>query len=574
MADTAALVVALSAQLTKFEKDMQKAGIMAEKAASDVEDKFSKINPSIKTSFLGNFFANMVDKGINAAVDAMSKLIDRFSDLQKTAEYAGTSLQWLYGVQAAGAKAGASFEDMNKAIAGIREQLDTMQRGGENNLTKLFDANPEFLKGYNRNAMTLNDTLKVVGNIINNLDNQVQKVRVAEALNMPAGAVKAFQDGGDAFVKMAQAAAAAAPNIDNAVEATRKLKDTWSAWIKDLGSDWAGKAVEGFKKLAAIALAITEWEQSLFHGGPLQAASERELARWQEINRILNETKKSATAGLTQVEVTGKGKAKDPFGLGGAGTATEADAFERANDQITKHIALMNADAAAAGANVQQKERLRTEAALMEGMRRKLNLAEGEAITLTAEQTARIAAQADAAGRAAQALAEATFKVQQINSASQQLGSAISTAFSDAIVEGKKLNEVLDSLLKTLAKAAINSTIMSLFTPGAGGGLSPFSKMLGFAGGTNSAPGGMALVGERGPELVNLPRGAQVIPNDVLRANMAGGTAVSNQFYVSGDVSQSTIDRLAQAVTAANKKADGLMKMVTQTQRLQATGVG
>jgi len=65
-----------------------------------------------------------------------------------------------------------------------------------------------------------------------------------------------------------------------------------------------------------------------------------------------------------------------------------------------------------------------------------------------------------------------------------------------------------------------------------------------------------------------------VIPNDVLRANMAGGTAVSNQFYVSGDVSQSTIDRLAQAVTAANKKADGLMKMVTQTQRLQATGVG
>lgn len=34
----------------------------------------------------------------------------------------------------------------------------------------------------------------------------------------------------------------------------------------------------------------------------------------------------------------------------------------------------------------------------------------------------------------------------------------------------------------------------------------------GFAAGTNSAPGGLALVGEQGPELVNLPRGAQVIP--------------------------------------------------------------
>jgi hypothetical protein len=37
-----------------------------------------------------------------------------------------------------------------------------------------------------------------------------------------------------------------------------------------------------------------------------------------------------------------------------------------------------------------------------------------------------------------------------------------------------------------------------------------------FASGTDSAPGGMAIVGERGPELVNLPRGSQVVPNDKL----------------------------------------------------------
>ena len=39
-----------------------------------------------------------------------------------------------------------------------------------------------------------------------------------------------------------------------------------------------------------------------------------------------------------------------------------------------------------------------------------------------------------------------------------------------------------------------------------------------FAAGTDSAPGGMALVGERGPEVVNLPRGSQVIPNSQLGA--------------------------------------------------------
>ena len=40
-----------------------------------------------------------------------------------------------------------------------------------------------------------------------------------------------------------------------------------------------------------------------------------------------------------------------------------------------------------------------------------------------------------------------------------------------------------------------------------------FSAIPGFALGTNFAPGGMAIVGERGPELVNLPRGSQVVPN-------------------------------------------------------------
>jgi hypothetical protein len=33
-----------------------------------------------------------------------------------------------------------------------------------------------------------------------------------------------------------------------------------------------------------------------------------------------------------------------------------------------------------------------------------------------------------------------------------------------------------------------------------------------FAGGTSYAPGGLAVVGENGPELVNLPRGSQVYP--------------------------------------------------------------
>lgn len=46
----------------------------------------------------------------------------------------------------------------------------------------------------------------------------------------------------------------------------------------------------------------------------------------------------------------------------------------------------------------------------------------------------------------------------------------------------------------------------------------------GYAGGTSYHPGGLALVGERGPELVSLPRGSSVTPNHVLRGGGGGGS--------------------------------------------------
>jgi phage-related tail protein len=43
-----------------------------------------------------------------------------------------------------------------------------------------------------------------------------------------------------------------------------------------------------------------------------------------------------------------------------------------------------------------------------------------------------------------------------------------------------------------------------------------------FADGTDSAPGGLSIVGERGPEIVNLPKGSQVFPNGKMPGNDSG----------------------------------------------------
>jgi hypothetical protein len=65
------------------------------------------------------------------------------------------------------------------------------------------------------------------------------------------------------------------------------------------------------------------------------------------------------------------------------------------------------------------------------------------------------------------------------------------------------------------AASGFGGLLSGLFDNGTG--LGPFlGAGQGYANGTNFARGGMTLVGERGPEIVNLPRGAQVVPNDML----------------------------------------------------------
>lgn len=86
----------------------------------------------------------------------------------------------------------------------------------------------------------------------------------------------------------------------------------------------------------------------------------------------------------------------------------------------------------------------------------------------------------------------------------------LANAFGQAVAFSDDLLLSVRNIAKQLAVRAFVAFVTSLL-PGSGG----FSKQFfGAAHGTNFAPGGPTLVGERGPEIVNLPRGSQVIPND------------------------------------------------------------
>lgn len=93
---------------------------------------------------------------------------------------------------------------------------------------------------------------------------------------------------------------------------------------------------------------------------------------------------------------------------------------------------------------------------------------------------------------------------------------------------------------------------IGLFGKGVQANVKAFNKVPGFANGTNFAPGGLALVGERGPELVNLPRGSRVYPNGT-----GPGGGASPYFDLRGAVvTQDLIDRM-NAVGAVAAQAGG-----------------
>ena len=134
MADTAALVVALSAQLTKFEKDMQRAGIMAEKAVGDIENKFSKMNPQIKTSFLGNLLSSLADQAIAGVGEGVKELVDRFYRFAEDRRICRLSCNGCMACKRRTESRRVGLPRSMSRFGRLRFQLDEMKRGGDNAL--------------------------------------------------------------------------------------------------------------------------------------------------------------------------------------------------------------------------------------------------------------------------------------------------------------------------------------------------------------------------------------------------------------------------------------------------------
>lgn len=88
----------------------------------------------------------------------------------------------------------------------------------------------------------------------------------------------------------------------------------------------------------------------------------------------------------------------------------------------------------------------------------------------------------------------------EVESFAQDVASTLRGVLTGAMSAREGLSSILGRAGDSLLTSGIDAAFGALQIPG-------------FANGTNFAPGGLAMVGERGPELVHLPRGARVTPN-------------------------------------------------------------
>jgi hypothetical protein len=152
-------------------------------------------------------------------------------------------------------------------------------------------------------------------------------------------------------------------------------------------------------------------------------------------------------------------------------------------------------------------------------------------------------------------LATQVDKMKELKDATEEWRDTIGSAFSDFITKGGSFKEVLGEIIGKLAEMLASSAFNQLW--GAAGGNGVVSGILsglgigGNANGTRDWRGGLTRVNERGGEIMNLPKGTQIIPNDISKrmADASGRQSSVNVLVTPSPYFDAVVDQRATNIT-------------------------
>lgn len=200
-------------------------------------------------------------------------------------------------------------------------------------------------------------------------------------------------------------------------------------------------------------------------------------------------------------------------------TSTKEDPYEKIIRDSKQFVEMQNLEAAAIGQTEEQTAQLRYEQEM-------LNKAADAHIKLTDAQKNEIKALSEEMARAEQH----TKDLKAAYDFGKETFKGFFTDLKDGLIEGKGLWQsfgdaaanALQKIGDKLLDGALDGLFNSLWNSGGsgGGGIGSLFSWItgGHATGTEFSSGGVKWVGEKGPELMKVPGGAQVIPNNRISA--------------------------------------------------------
>jgi len=599
---------------------------------NEIADKAAKAN--VSTDFFQRFTKSgeqlrlTVDQ-VNEALELFNKqstgglggsaLEQRVADLQKAGNFSGNS-----GV---GALAGATDNEakLRATVSLIGQALDKGERlAGLDIAEKAFGskvaANLRQDSGYLDQMLQTADKLAATKIISDEQVGQAiqLKTRLEDAQKILAEKFKPIQDDlaklgvnyHESWISIVETMSAAVTKANALYDGLKAIPGV----LADLGnaSFWT-KLTEASEKLGLNS----KPDGLILRGEPgfaTDPARERLAAGLNNANAVRRGMQDAID---TQTKVRG-----DTSKAPAKAQADVNDQYDRAIESLQKHTSRLQADTAAVGLGTGALEEYRARNAL-------LTAAQQAGIPVQGDVAKKIDEVARAAGAAGEALAKARVSsdikfgagsaflsqedvqiAQQLRTiygddipaamassqaaalrlvdANREIASAISSNLTRSIadtIDGTKTagqafadfaKTAIRAIEETIIKLLIVGPLMRSLQGGLGGGVGSLFGLPSIganAEGTDNWRGGLTWVGEKGKELVNLPRGSQVISN--AQSSKVGGSTFAPTYYINAAGADSgTVARIEAVLQQHARAIQGQGKAMQSARHKQVTGVG
>ncbi len=538
--DTAALVVALSAQVSKFQKDMDAAVGIADRSARNIEDRFSRLSVGHGIDDLIKSIGRLAALGGLAAVaNQLSTIVHSVAEIGDVARTVGLTTDQLQALRFAAISSGEGFEKIDQGMERFNRSVSEAARGS-GDLYKILQANGVALRDNQGNLLSTAALLQKFSDLIRNAKNPADALNIAiQAFGRQAGSafVRVFNESANAVDEFLKKGREAGVIIDHEfIERAQKLQKQWDeTWLKLKVpmQEFAVLFVDTMKKGFAVLL---DDINSL--GNAAVAAFKRvtgQVESFQQGLFAIGVEKLKSGQGTPLGDARGFPGQGPPNITISKGTTVvpneQADAFKRLIDAQRTRIQLLEVEADTIGRTVGEETAYKTLVEL-------IGRAKQQQIPLDDKRLAQLQEEANRTGQAAQALDDYKRQWAGLNSAVQFAGNQLSDILTGLETKTLSLADAAKQLQTALLRA-LNSALLTGSGPlaglfglqsnvsGAAGGLLG-ALFGGFrAGGGSVSAGRGYVVGENGPEFFLPDNSGRIIPSNIVNRTGEVGTIIT-----------------------------------------------